>query len=100
MKITKNNDFSAARIHDILNMIVNEVPYMKIARRIKNVSRCSGWSQRSVNMLVAIMAKKSWPSLNLLRYDVGAIIDALKYTKANKEDLISKDYILRFLKGE
>lgn len=100
MKITKNNDFSAARLHDILSMIVDEIPYMKIARRIKNVSRCSGWSPRSVNMLVAIMAKKSWPSLNLLRYDAGAVIDALRYTKVNKEHLVSNDDILMFLKGE
>ena len=100
MKITKNNDFVATRLHDILTMIAEEIPYMKIARRVKNVSRCSGWSQRSVNMLVAIMAKRSWPSLNLLRYDVGAIIDALKYAKVTKEHLVNKDYILMFLKGE
>lgn len=100
MKITENNDFFAARLHDILTMIADEIPYMKIARRIKNVSRCSGWSPRSVNMLVAIMAKKSWPSLNLLRQDVGAIIDALKYTKVDKEHLVSKDYICMFMKGE
>ena len=100
MKITENNNFVAARLHDILTMIADETPYMKIARRIKNVSRCSGWSPRSVNMLVAIMAKKSWPSLNLLRYDVGAIIEALKYNKVTKEHLVSKNYILMFLKGE
>ena len=100
MKITKNKEFSAARIHDILDMIVDEIPYMKIARRIKNVSRCSGWSPRSVNMLVAIMAKKSWPSINLLRYDAGAVIEALKYTKAKKEHLVSTGDILKVLKGE
>ena len=100
MKITENNEFFAARLHDILTMIIDEYPYMKIARRIKNVSRCSGWSPRSVNMLVAIMAKKSWPALNLLRYDVGAIIEALKYNKVSKEHLVSKDYICMFMKGD